>query len=693
MPIKQQGSFYQADFFQNLRGLNVTDSPFVVDSSQAVKGYNYDYLATGGISKRNGHTLLNTGGTDAQLQTLNVQLYNTYAGVKTLLRAAGTKIQTVNINTGVCTNIAEDTLAAATNFFISTTSPVVSSQFNTTSNSFCWFAGGGQGTAKLNGYTGSQVTANGVPTASGSISTAATGADGTIPAGTYYYSVSLHKLSTGAIGNAALDKPVVVGATNHVTITLSGITGVDTTKYDLFYIYRSIISGVSGFTTGDLAGTTSTASTTFTDLGGTQGTAASIPRAGNIVLDNTTLSSYSSITSLDVLTVWKRRLVTASGSTLYFSDLNKPESWPTNQTITLPSGGNITALAIISFSTSQATSDEYLAVFKERECWIVTGSNFATVTNSDGVVLQQSDIALKFVDYVGCIAQPLCVFANGFLFWIDYRGVYLWDGSGKPVYISRLIEFDFGSNDGDIDKPNLFRGNGGFFRKQNQIIWNISSATLGIQKLALKLDMRLTLGNITTELVGRVLEGVFIKDSLTYPIYAGVPVLSTSDEMYYAGDNAGNIFKQYDNPNSDNGNAVMFSYRTRPEDFGFMNVTKRFHKVVVWCRASTTNSLGLNYWVNYNVDLINNASTSQSMSQSVQVTTQVTNGIWDQGTWDNCYWDQRLVTYIPVVYNLGNASIGVEGDALTLEFTQSNINTPLIIAGYTVFFTLAGVRK
>lgn len=696
MPLVQrkQGNFIQADFFDNSAGVNTSDSPFRVLDNQATDGYNYDYVATGGFQKRYGHGLL-TAVPDTNIRSLGYYLHTTSANVKTLLRAGGTTLQTQDLTTGVSTTQSDDTVSAASAFFTSN-QPVVFSQFNTTTNNIAWCAGGGLASGRVLGYNGTKLTLNGSAAPTGSIGTSVAGADGTLPAGTYYYAVALHKLSTGAISNAALDASVVVGATNHVVIDLSGITGVDTTKYDLFYIYRSAISGVSGFTSGDLAGTAATSASTFTDLGATQGTAASIPRSGSASLDNSVLpaGTYKAITT------WKRRLVTAQGSTLYISDLNKSESWPAANPITIPSGGDITALGIISFNTSTTTgTDEFLAVFKERELWMVTGSS-------------SSDWALKFVDYIGCAAQPLLTLANGFLAWVDYRGIYLWDGSGKPIYASRPIEADFKIT-GDIDLSNLIYGWGVFNRSQNAIIWTLSSKSLGVQKLVLKLDIRLTYPGITNSIDSRILEGVFTRDSLPYPLYAGYSALPNSTEMIYAGDNVGNTYTLYSNLNADYTNIAQywdvatwdtgywdyqynqttgqaFRYRTKTLDLGLIGTTKRIHKIIAWCKQNSSANLTLNYWVGYALDSRGKASTIQPISST---TSYAGNAYWDQGYWDLSYWDQALQTYSPVVFNLSNSSVGVEGDAITLEFVQSGINAPLTVGGFSIVYTEVGMRK
>ena len=695
---RQQGELIQADFFDNVGGLNTSDSPFRVQDNQAVAGANYDYVVTGGFRKRPGHTCLNSSGVDSVLATLGTYVHTDLTNTKTLLRAAGTKLQTINKTTGASTVVTDDTVSAGTSVFTSS-QPVCFSQFNTTSNSITWLAGGGQASAILSGYNGTTFTSNGVTPFAGSITVASGGAGSTsLGTGNYYYAVVAYKASTGSTSNASIDSSVYAStAGNYADIQLSGITAYDTTKYTQIWIYRSVIGGSSAFTSGDLvakiayngstytvsSGSGSIVSTSkYRDDGGYISTSTPTPRANNIILDNSVLpaGTYNTVVS------YRRRLVTAQASTLYFSDLNKPESWPTNNYIQIPSGGPITALAVINYNTSSVSDvNELLIVFKERECWIVQGSNFTTYTDPNGIITRSADITLIFCDYVGCVAQPLIVNANNFIYWIDYRGVYLWDGSDKPRYCSRPIEYDF-TSDGDFDLTNLQYGIGTFLRRQNQVYWVLASKTYGTNKVMLKLDLRLTLPRLDISLSGGMVEGVFAKDTLTYNIYGACSAIISSAEVYYASGNDGMIWTLYDNFNSDNGSAIAFSYRTKPLELGSIATLKRVHKVIAWCQEGNTNNLTLNFWVNYRT------LDAYKGTVSEQITTQVTTAVWDQSTWDTAYWDTQYKTYTPVVFNLASPDIGTEGEAFTFEFQQQDLNSPVVIAGFSIIYSTLGVR-
>lgn len=184
---------------------------------------------------------------------------------------------------------------------------------------------------------------------------------------TYAYTIVYRKLSTQGLSNASLDvTATLLKTTDTVYLDLSGLTGLDTTLVDEIFIFRSAAAGAVNFTTGSLIAQIPSTQTSYVDTGPTTdlASAQNIPRNGNLLLDNSVLPAGT----YNALTMFKRRLVTSQNSTLYLSDLNKSESWPASNVITVPSAGNITGLAVISFTSPQAqTLDEILVIFKERE--------------------------------------------------------------------------------------------------------------------------------------------------------------------------------------------------------------------------------------------------------------------------------------------------------------------------------------
>lgn len=668
--MPQQGALQYTDFFGNSGGLNFRDTPVKVKDGQSTGGVNFDYVQTGGIKSRRGDTALNTVA-DAQLMSLGLGTYSSSnSSTKFVLRAAGTKLQNFSPINYSFTDLSEDTAAATTSFLsASSTQQVVFSQFNTASLNVLWAAGGGMSTV-YGATSTTKVTKNGVvaPTASAFTATPGAGAS-SLSTGTYRYSLVYRKASTQSLSNAVLEASASVTATNNVTLAWT-LTNNDTTRYDAILVYRSALNGSVSFTTGDLVTTLASSATGYVDTGTSELSSQTVPRSGSAVLDNSTLPSGT----FNTLVTWKRRLVTASDSTIYISDLNKAESWPTANYITVPSGGAITGLAVISFATDQS-NDEYLAIFKDREVWIVTGSSIA-------------DVALKFVDNCGCPSQTLIVTCNGFLTFVDYRGVFIWDGSNKPIYASGPIETLF-AVDGDIDKTKLAMGFGTFYRKKNEVEWVISHNVYGDNKYTLKMDLRLTLPSVENSLVGRNLDGVFTQDSMSTAMYAGLSFLpvSTFDETLMRGDSLGFVHKAY-SQFSDNSAAYSFEYLTKFFDCGSPTVSKRFHRVVVWVEEIGDWSLLLDYWTSYRTDF----QSYDTLSEPISTAKGNAAALWDIALWDESFWDAYQAKLRPLVFNIRpGVDNNAEGEVIRLRFRQTGADQPVTIAGFTVYYTDKGM--
>lgn len=650
------------------------------DMRSAAGGQNFDYTQRGGIKKRPGHQKINSSA-DGELKALGIGLWDKPGSDRLVIRAAGTKIQKFDAALETFTSLSEDTVGAGTDFLDdASTVPVVSNMFNTPTTGVLWMAGGAMDRI-YGAYSGTKVTENGVEALTGSVSAGTSAGAATFAAtGTYRYAVTLYKASTGVIGNCGTDQDCLIAVsdvTDVVTLTLSSLGAVDTTKYTKLYIYRSAVGGSAGFTTGDLIATLDISGgmpANTTDTGTSLTSSTNVPRAASTVLDNAPLGAGTYKT----LTTFKRRLVTANGSTLYFSDLNKPESWPTLNLITVPSGGDITGLAVISYNSAfSGTTDELLCVFKQRELWIVTGSSL-------------SDWALKFVDNSGCPNQSLIVSANGYLAWVSYRGVHLWAGSGKPLYASQCIEDKFQA-DGDINKTLLAQSFGVFFQARNEIEWYLSSVSLGAQKYVLKMDLRLTLGAGQSTLGEKQVAGVFTPDVLTFSAYSGLSFLATAasaEELLYLGDDAGFMYSAYTGV-ADAGAGYSLEYLTSYLDMGKPGVAKKFHKVVVWVMETDEYELDLSYWADYRYE----DADANTVSQTVALSTS-DSLVWDEGLWDVNVWDGGSQRIRPIVFNLGaGAKNNSEGDALRLQLSQTGSTQEVIIYGFSVFYTELGVRK
>jgi hypothetical protein len=669
--MAQNGQLQQTDFFDLSGGLNSADSPFSVKDSQATDGANFEYPKIGALSKRGGHEKI-TATPLSPTRTRGMAVRMQADGTKSVLRFADSKAQLFVPSTGLATDLSEDaSLASTAPFTASATSPITSVNFASATQALVWTA---SDNAYLTGvYSDAKWTKNGVAAPVGAIALSTTAGGGTLVPGAYWYAVSYKKNSTNAESNVALDQQITVAAAEKVVIDLTGLTPLDTTRIASILIYRSAIGGSEGFTSGDIIAELSSATTTFTDDGTGALTAQSAPRANSVVLDN---SSLAETNTYSAVTVWKRCLVTASGPELFISDVNKPESWPTVNRITLPNGGPIVGLDIISFNTEYG-NDEYLAIFQERQLWLFKGSDY-------------TDFSLSFIDAVGAVSAASIVRASGVLLWVSYAGIYMWDGSDKPILVSKPINDEF-SVDGVLDKSKLDLTTSMYSRKKNQAIWYLSHKIYGEQKYSLALDLRLTMPNVSKGLAGRVADGVFLPGKSTVPVYGAVSYLTSDnyDESLLGGDASGNVYKLY-NLYADAGAAIEMIYATKFMDMGNPNLDKRFTKVVVWVEELGNWDMCLDYWSGYRSALAD----ISTLCEPISTVATSTLGVWDLGQWDVSTWDDYSIKMRGVVFNLhSGANNSNEGDALKLRIRQSGADEPLTVFGYSVFWMPKGLNK
>lgn len=651
-----------SSYFSNTGGLNVTDSPIAIKDNQATgTSYNYDYARTGAVTKVLSATALNST-PDTQLKSSGLAVHHDAASDnRTLIRCAGTKIQIVDIGTGTTSNCTDDTVSATTDFIDSSaTEPAVFAPFNTLiGGTQLWIAGAGVNA--LQGFTGTTVTQNGTPVPLGNITgTVNTHDSGTFSStGTYYYGVQFRKNVTQAYSNVALDlSKTIVNTDDTVTITLSSISNTDTTKYDQIWIWRSVVSGVSGFTTGAIIAKLASSVTSYKDTGTSIASAQNVPRNGNTILDNTALSTgvYNSVVA------FKRRLVTAVNSTLYISDLDKPESWPATNVITLPSGGPITALGTIGVPSEYTTgADQYLCIWKERELWVLSGDSV-------------SDWSLLFVDKTGCLGQSLVVAFNSFITWLTYNGIFIWDGRGKPARVSRPIQALF-ETDGDIDTGHLSQGYGAQFEKANQVIWRVSHRTQGVNKISIKMDTRLTSLSAAQNLQNPEMDGVFLLDTDTNAYYSICSIRPGSDELLIAGDDAGYVYNMYTGAA-----AVSFDYETKPLDMDHPEILKSYKRVVALVERVTPADLTLFFWSDYRI----RAEYASKVVASISPALGAIPSLWDVAFWDVNLWDDAYPDLSYVEFNLHANENNNQGNSLKLRFEQLTANAPVRIHGFMV---------
>jgi len=180
---------------------------------------------------------------------------------------------------------------------------------------------------------------------------------------------------------------------------------------------------------------------------------------------------------------------------------------------------------------------------------------------------------------------------------------------------------------------------------------------------------------------------VFIQDSLTSAMYAGIGFIpSTYEEMFIAGDDAGYMHSLFAGL-GDGGGGIDFSYETKFFDFGSLGTSKRFHKIIVWTKELSLENLSLDWWVGYKAFETNYASMQLPMA------TNIGSALWDISLWDISVWEQGGQAYNPIVFNLNAGNGPTEGDCLKLRFRQSQANVPVVITGFTVVYSDAGLRK
>lgn len=398
----------------------------------------------------------------------------------------------------------------------------------------------------------------------------------------------------------------------------------------------------------------------------------------------TTQVAQSAFIPTDIV-VWKNRLVTYHKNQLFISEFNQSEYWPSNADVTLPGGNAITAIAVVGFSTD-FNADEKLIVFTENTMYQITGTGL--FNNTIGLY----DYTLNFIDYVGCPASSLAVRAFGNMFWITYRGVYMFSGAGKPVRISRGIEQYF-ANDGDLDKSRITRGFGTYFQKANKIHWVLSDKLVGENKGILSLDLRLTM-NLPASVQGNLYEmyGVFNFDKSAIPLYSATSVLpdNTFDEIFLSGDNAGYLYRMYVGSHDSISDPIDFSYKTKAYDLGSPYMRKRFIKVHVWIDdLNVAKNLTLNWWTDYR----NRDAQRSKRSLPMQAASSSSASLWDSGYWDVAMWDDSYPTAHLLTFNLDGAQNNAEGSSIQLEFVQGDLDAPIAILGWSILWDDISVRS
>ena len=766
--MRKEGAFLVEDYLSLAGGLNSSDSPFIVQPTQASDGYNYEYLQRGGVTKRLGisNSLTFQAITNAGITCLGLGIWDPIVGQRSLLRAgtapltySGQVLASSALGTlaslGEIFPLGDDTKTGHSHMFaVGSQQPVNFAPMNTALASATWLAGGGfldpsdlgantlLGVTSISGtlFSDGQLTTNGVPQAPVTTTfsvVATTSSIGYIAAPCYLtYSFSLVKASTGAEGNCLPEAIEALNGSVFVTQVTAGTTttnatsfkvnvtaqflSLDTTKYQYINVYKSQPTFAStgqlgtpdpGFTAGVFMGQVPTSALTLskvyiTDFGldtappGVQfgwaysphgtttfptspalaytNTSANVPRAGNLELDQSFLPSatYNTVVS------WNGRLATATGSTVYVSDTEKPEAWPLSNIFTVPSGGPITGLAVVGLSSGVAGVgiNEALVIFKEREMWTLL---------SNGAPYDYTTWQLSYMSASGCPSQRLVVNTDHGIFWLNNRGIFSWNGASKPLYLSQPIEDKF-TPDGDIVYSTLYQGFGIFYQQKKQIIWTVGSNTYGNQQYQIKLDLRLTMMQTAGNLTETITHGIFNANVLTVGLYAGTsatPSYQGGLEYVYYGDNSGFLYQGDTGTSDTNSGAIAFQYSTPVMTMGTPTTRKRFNKVVVWVTNVGQPSLSLQYWSDWRAT----TTPSGAITQAVTSAGTGADDIWDLMLWDVGEWDPGTYQVQPVVFNLNSqVANNCEGQNLRLQFTANDAAYTPTILGYSVYYTEAG---
>lgn len=253
---------------------------------------------------------------------------------------------------------------------------------------------------------------------------------------------------------------------------------------------------------------------------------------------------------------------------------------------------------------------------------------------------------------------------------------------------SRPIENYF-SIDGDIDKSRLDLVWGQFVRKQNEVVWYASHKIYGEQKFSLKLDLRLTLPSVSGGLSQRVMDGVFIPDTVPTALYDGDvhQPSAENEDSFLVGDNTGFLYRQFSG-HSDASTGINFEYETNFLDQGSRGTKKQYYKVVAWVEEIGDWDLTLEWVTDYRAA----SADRDTRAVAIGVAPDASTGLWDVGQWDVALWDSASIKLKRIEFNLSSVKGNTHGDAIKLKFTQSGSDEPITIHGYSILYAPVGYQ-
>jgi hypothetical protein len=176
----------------------------------------------------------------------------------------------------------------------------------------------------------------------------------------------------------------------------------------------------------------------------------------------TTYATNSQIGNITDATTFYGRLVYASGRTIWFSDVNKPNSVAAGNFIGLDSEEEITAIQALRDSIIIYTPNETYLYLPSNDPFLVTGGRLYQLSKN-----------------VGCISAQAKVRIGDGVMWVDRNGFWTNNGDVKIDKISTVIEPFFNTF---VSRPltNFFKNNGGKGTSGNGQKINIDTTGSGI---------------------------------------------------------------------------------------------------------------------------------------------------------------------------------------------------------------------
>jgi|GEM_PF-2444712 len=123
-----------------------------------------------------------------------------------------------------------------------------------------------------------------------------------------------------------------------------------------------------------------------------------------------------------IFTVHKGRVYAVSNNSLHFSALNDLTDWTT-----IDDAGSITLSNMYGFASAICAYNDSVIIFSDGSMQELRGSGPA---NYELIEISKD---------IGCVNFKSVCEAQGLLFWVDYSGVYVFDGS-VPVLISQKVQ-------------------------------------------------------------------------------------------------------------------------------------------------------------------------------------------------------------------------------------------------------------